>query len=338
VSEHSIGFLAIIGSPRLSGRFKKERSMVFGESPLKDLYRSLVWGPYRQLCGQVPLGWELRLNRTLGRSVHVFARGKRERLRKNLGRAFPGTTDFDPITRACFQTHFAEQYISWSFARINAETAAHYLEVSGIERLNALREQGRGVVLVHPHMGPAQLPLCVLAHLDYPMHQVGGGGVSHELSEKGRACEALRHRLEGDIPAEIWDGGEYLRPLVRKLREGAFVMTAMDGTGGGREMGRRSSQQVCGQKMYMPVGAAWLALQSGAALIPLHTHYVGNATAPYRTVIHAEIELERDVKTRDALEDAAQKLSLTLERLLLQHPGDWHFWDEFAPGRFLEAE
>lgn len=309
--------------------------MVFDESPLKDLYRQVVWGPYRQLCGQMPAVREIQSNRILGRAVHALSRGKRARLQKNLMRAFPGTSSFSSITRACFQTHFAEQYISWSFARLGPDTVDEYLEIAGLDLLEALQAEGRGVVLVHPHMGLAQLPLCVLAHRGFDMHQVGGGGVSHVLSPRGQACEATRHELEGEIPATIWDGAGYLRPLVRALKQGAVVMSAMDGTGGGKELGRRSIQQVCGQKMYIPVGAAWLALQSGAALVPLHTHYVGGGGAPYRTVIHPEISLERDWKTGEALEDAAAKIALILERLLLLHPGDWHFWDEFQPGRFL---
>lgn len=309
--------------------------MVFDESPLKDLYRSVVWGPYRQLCGQMPAARELHSNRFLGRAVHSISRGKRSRLRENLQRAFPGTSSFSRITKACFQTHFAEQYVSWSFSRLGPETADSYLEIEGLGILEALQTEGRGVVLVHPHMGLAQLPLCVLAHRGFDMHQVGGGGVSHVMSARGKACEATRHELEKGIPATIWDGTGYLRPLLRELRKGAVVMSAMDGTGGGRELGRRSVQQVCGQQMYIPVGAAWLALKSGAALVPLHTHFIGGAGAPYRTVIHPEISLERDWETHEALEDAAQKTALILERLLLCHPGDWHFWDEFQPGRFL---
>jgi KDO2-lipid IV(A) lauroyltransferase len=309
--------------------------MVFDETPLKDVYRRLVWGPYRQFCGQIPLGREVQSNRILGRAVHSFSRKKRARLKANLKRALPGTTDFSAITRACFQTHFAEQYVAWSFARIRPETTEAYLQIVGLERLKDLQAAGRGVVLVHPHMGLAQLPLCVLAHKGFPMHQVGGGGVAHALSPRGQACESTRHALEQDIPATIWDGGGYLRPLLRKLEQGEMVMSAMDGTGGGREMGRRSVQKVCGQSMYLPVGAAWLALRSGAALVPLHTHYDPDSNASYRTVIHEEIPLERDWETAEALEDAAQKIALILERLLLRHPGDWHFWDEFQPGRFL---
>ncbi|MEC7240495.1 MAG: hypothetical protein VXW32_04600 [Myxococcota bacterium] len=311
--------------------------MVFGESRLKDVYRQVVWGPYRQLCGVLPPGWEVRSNRLLGRGAHAFSRGKRKRLRTNLRRALPGTASFDAITRACFETHFAEQYISWSFERIEPSTAGAYLEIEGLDSLQELKNAGRGVVLVHPHMGAAQLPLCVLGHLGFDMHQVGGGGVAHEMSERGKACEAMRHRLEEGIPATIWDGQSYLRPLIRALESGAFVLTALDGTGGGRELGRRMTQKVCGQPMRLPVGSAWLALASGAALVPLHTHYSGGSGAPFRSVIGAEIPLDRSAPRKEALQSAAEALSLFMERVLTQHPGDWHFWDEFEPGRFLEG-
>ena len=54
--------------------------------------------------------------------------------------------------------------------------------------LEELRNEGRGTVLVHPHMGPAQLPLCVLGHMGFRA-QVGGGGVAHEMSTRRKACE-----------------------------------------------------------------------------------------------------------------------------------------------------
>ena len=310
--------------------------MVFGESRLKDVYRQVVWGPYRRFCGILPPGWELRSNRFLGTGVHALSSGKRERLRTNLRRALPGTSSYSAITRACFQTHFMEQYISWSFSRIGRDTAGSYLEIEGLEVLERLKEEGRGAVLVHPHMGAAQLPLCVLGHLGFEMHQVGGGGVAHEMSERGKACEAMRHRLEEGIPATIWDGQNYLRPLIRALDRGAFVLTALDGTGGGQELGRRITQKVCGQPMRLPVGSAWLALASGAALLPLHTYYIGGRGAPFRSVVGSEIPLDREAPRREALSSAAEALSLFMERVLTQHPGDWHFWDEFEPGRFLE--
>jgi KDO2-lipid IV(A) lauroyltransferase len=130
--------------------------MVFDESPLKDLYRLVVWGPYRRaICG-LPHGVELRVNRLLGRGVALGARGKKARVVENLKRAFPKSSDLAGIATGTFSTHFMEQYVSWSFGRIDLETHGKYLEIRGLEHLERAAAEGGGVVLMHPHMGPAR--------------------------------------------------------------------------------------------------------------------------------------------------------------------------------------
>jgi lauroyl/myristoyl acyltransferase len=300
--------------------------VVFDESPLKDLYRRLVWGPYRRGLGRLPAGTELRLNRGLGGLVSLGARGKRERVRRNMARAFGEDPRLDAWVRQTFQTHFADQYVSWTFARIAGGEAGSYLDLQGRDELDRVLERGRGAVLMHPHMGPAQLPLCVLGAQGYAVNQVGGGGVAHDLSAQGRKAAELRARLEQDIPGRIWDGGGYIRPVLRALKDNEVVLSAVDGTGGGRELGRRFERRVLGQVMRVPVGAVFLAMKTGAALLPLHT-FLG--PRGYRSVIGPELKAPAD------LEEAADLVALQLDRWLRCHPGEWHFWDEFEPGRFL---
>ncbi|MED5370017.1 MAG: hypothetical protein VX899_03300 [Myxococcota bacterium] len=307
--------------------------LVFGESPIKDLYRKVIWGPYREALGRLPAGWELRANRRLGQLAAVGARGKGAQLRRNLARAFPGR-DLDPIVRQVFETHFVDQYISWTFARIAAGQGSAYLEIRGLEHLEAARAQGRGAVLIHPHMGPAQLPLCELGARGVPVLQVGGGGVEGPISAEGARVTALRHALEKDIPGQILDGGGYVRPVLRALADNQVVLTACDGTGGGKEMGRRIPKAVLGQRMRLPVGGVWFALKSGAPLLTLVTHREAKG---WVSEIGAPLPLDRSLPTKAALDQGAEFIAEFLGRCLHQWPGDWHFWDEFEPGRFLEA-
>ena len=197
--------------------------MVFGESPLKDVYRRVVWGPYRRSLGRLPAGTELRANRLLGRVAFRFAPGQRERVVRNLRRAFPERGDLDALAEKVFENHFADQYVSWTFARIAAGEGASYTRLDGREHLDAALQRG-GVVLMHPHMGCAQLPLCLLGALGYAVNQVGGGGVEGSISQEGKRVTDLRHRLEQDLPARIWDGRQ-LRPLIRALEAGEIVAT-----------------------------------------------------------------------------------------------------------------
>lgn len=293
-----------------------------------------MWGPYRRAVLGLPPSYELRFNRALGAFMAGTQRGAFARILRNLERAFPERSDLSEIAVQAFETHFANQYLPFSFGRMRLENAASYLRIEGMERLDRALAQGRGVVLAHPHMGPAQLPLCVLGLMGYPMHQVGGGEVTG-LSESGRRYAEFRHHLERDLPARIHDGKGFIRPVLRALAGGGVVMTTCDGTGGGEELGRRLVRNVLGQPMKLPVGALYLALRSGAPILMLHTFRSLSAGPVCVTRISGELRFPRDSSLAQGIDAGLDQVARSLDRVLRYHPGDWHFWDQYEPGCFL---
>lgn len=308
--------------------------MVFGESPLKDVYRRLVWGPWRELLERSPWGWEYRVNRRLGEAAGLVARGKRAMVLKNLRRAFPERQDLEAVAVQTFATHFVNQYASFAFGRIDAQNWKHYLRFEGLSALESARDAGEGVVLMHPHMGPAQLPLCVLGVLGYRVHQIGGGEPQVERSETGRWAVAERHRLEARMQVQLHDGHGYLRGLLRALKAGDLVLNAGDGTGGGQEMGRRYERRVLGQRMRLPVGAFYLAKRGNARLHGLYTVRDPEDPRRYLSVIGPQMKLAEGT-LNVVLEDGADQTAAFLEEVLGRFPGEWHFWDDFRPGGLL---
>lgn len=308
--------------------------MVIGESPWKDLYRRAVWGPWRATLERLPPGRDYQLNRRLGVLAGRAARKKRAEVRANLERAFPGRADLDTIAREAFGAHFVNQYASFAFGRITDGNWAEYLRFDGLERLYASRARG-GVILLHPHMGPAQLPLCVLGAMGMPLHQIGGGEVAVEKSAVGEWASETRDRLERRMPVTLHDGAGFLRGVLRALSDGGVVLTACDGTGGGRELGRRLERSVLGQRMRVPVGAFYLAWRAG---VPIHTLYtIVDPRCPKRhiSVIGEAVPVVRDGTMEEALEAGADFTSAWLTLLLSRHPAEWHFWDQFKPGGVL---
>jgi lauroyl/myristoyl acyltransferase len=79
----------------------------------------------------------------------------------------------------------------------------------------------------------------------------------------------------------------------------------------------------------------YLALRSGAALLPLVTFYQPGKEADYVTQIGQPLALDRSAALDEALEQGASLVAAELEAQLRAHPADWHFWDEFQPGRFV---
>lgn len=304
--------------------------MVVGESPAKDLYRRVVWGPWRQALERGPYGFEYVANRGLGLAAGRFSRGTRAHVEANLRRAFPERRDLATIARRTFAAHFANQYASFAFGRITAENWRRYLTWEGFGHVEAARAAGQGLVLVHPHMGPAQLPLCVLGAMGLPVHQIGGGEPVVEKSETGRWASELRSTLERRMPVTLHDGTGYLRKVLRALQNGEIVLTACDGTGGGKELGRRLVRDVLGHPMGVPVGGIWLAARAGARVHPLHVVPDG---LRHRAIVGDRIELPSDPDA--ALEVGADATAAFLTRVLSEHPAEWHFWDAFEPGGLL---
>jgi lauroyl/myristoyl acyltransferase len=305
--------------------------VVIGETPLRDAYRLLAWGPWRWALERSPPGWEVQASRHLGRIAGALPGSTRALVRTNLARAFPDAPAhaLDRLARATFAAHFANQQASFSFARMRPETETRYLRWVGLAHLEAARAEGVGVVLVHPHMGPAQLPLCALGARGIPVHQIGGGEVALERSRVGRWASTRRAALEQRLPATLHDGKRYLRAVVRALHAGEVVFTAGDGTGGGHELGRRAVGDVMGQRMRLPLAPVWLATHGRARLHPLHCYAEGSR---HVAVIGPRMAVP-EVPDSDVSELAAW-----LDVVLRAHPQDWLLWDAFAPGQLLEDD
>lgn len=296
--------------------------MRFGESPLKDAYRLVVWGPGRVSMERAPPPWELRASRGLGRVAGATLRARRRRLEATLTDALGDRELARAAAREAFATHFANQYVGFSFGKVTRETAGRYLVFDGLEYLERARARGRGVVVAHPHMGLPQLPLHVLGLRGVPVHQVGGGHPEVPLSPVGRWAARTRDRLEDRIAATLHDGGNYVRPVLRALQAGEVVFTACDGTGGGTELGRRQRHTVLGRGYALPVFPGWLAERSGAEVVTLVCHGHGTRQrAELRPVEGAVLE----------------RIAGRLDGWLRTWPGQWHAWDSWhgGPGGLL---
>lgn len=315
--------------------------MIVGEHPLKDLYREALWGPGRRLLEALPAPLEQQMVRAGGRVAVEILAHRRAALLENLRRAFPEASlgELSRVAAAAFQAHLANQYISFSFDKCDLRHWERYLRFEGLARLQQAWARGRGVVLAHPHMGPAQLPLHVLGLLGWPMHQIGGGRVTAvQLSPAGQRAAETRRALERRMPVTLHDGRRFLRPVLRALQKGEVLMTACDATGGGEELGRRFSRSLLSQPWPMPVGPVWLAWRSGAPLLTVVTHRGDRGGPPWVAEIGEEVVFPRDHGREAALEAGVDALARHLEDWLRRWPGDWLFWDAFHPGALLAEQ
>ncbi len=192
---------------------------------------------------------------------------------------------------------------------------------------------GRGVILALPHMGNYDLAGAWLI-------ATGAGSVT-----------AVAERLQ---PESVYDRfvafreglGMQVLPasggtcstfgiLAQRLRAGHVVglVCDRDVTGRGMEV------EFFGEKARMMGGAAALAVQTGAALMPVILWFEGDQWGAH---VHAEIPVPADGDGEQKAAGMMQEVARLFEAGIRAHPQDWHmlqrvFVADLDPGRLRRA-
>jgi lauroyl/myristoyl acyltransferase len=123
--------------------------------------------------------------------------------------------------------------------------------------------------------------------------------------------------------------------LAQRLRAGGMVCLPADRdvTGGGIEV------EFFGQKARMMGGAAALAVQTGAALLPAVLWFEGRGWGVH---IYPEVPVPAEGSRRDKIAAMTQQMARNFEEGIAAHPEDWHmlqrvFAEDFDPARLPPA-
>lgn len=301
---------------------------------MDDAVRLAIWYPYRWAVSFMPPARELLLSHGLAQMLSQIDREEYRRVRQNLSRVFPGRLDVRALAQEFLVRRVESQLLTISFDRLNRTTLSYYLSLEGLSWLDEALSRGKGAILAFPHFGPTLLPLFGLGLLGYKLVQIASPDAPDRATPAAMAAWHVRRYLEGLAPASVVSARSYLRPTLRKLAENQVVLLAYDGTGGGSELGRRVPATLLGHPVQFPVGALYLALRSGAPLLPIITLPEGDGMA-WKTRISPALDLQWSGGLRDTLHLHAQTLAQILESYIKDWPAHWQLWPEFEPGRLL---
>lgn len=299
--------------------------MIIKETVARDFLRLIVWYPIRWLISVMPISSGFAFMRLMGDIHYHLSRNKRRLISDNLNSAFGGKAPLGDIplrTRRYFRNHYINQLQIFLFPRLNRGNIENYHSFEGLEHVEAALQKGKGCILIHPHFGPAQLPLCSFGIMGYPVMQLGLP-TDEGLSYIGRKVAfRLRMKYESKIPARILPADSFLRPIFDWLKSNKLLMITGDGAGGGKFIGKFIPIEFFGKNVQFPVGAVNLATRTGAPLLPM---FIIETNGTYKTIIHSPIKYEG--KSQSAV--IAEFVRL-LEDYCSVAPHLWHFWDEFA--------
>jgi len=301
------------------------------------MLRLVVWYPLRWILQILPVAWGFRILRFMGKLHFLAAAPANSPLLDNPAPIIPEKKWRKQALKQYFINHYCDQLFILIAPKFTKKTISTHVEIQGLENLDNALDHGKGVVLVHGHLGPAHLPLVVLSILGYQMNQIGN------LSDKGlswigkNVAFRLRMAYEKKIPAPIVKAGSFLRPVFRALNNNEVVMLTGDGTGRDKKYGLYHEFVFFNQSMKFPIGPAGLSEKTGAVLLPL---FVRPGTGRlYSIVIEKPLTPDNPTPNRKNLTnvlDLTQNFIRLFEDKVREFPGYWHFLDRFSPGQLIE--
>src|ERR1051326_7038328 len=197
---------------------------------------------------------------------------------------------------------------------ISTERIVADMRCDGEERLHAALASGRGAVLPLPHMG----------NWDHAGAWIIARGVPRLTTVADRLkAESLARRFfafREELGFEVLPatgGMQRFGVLAQRLRAGGLVCPPADRavTGGGIEV------DFFGEKARMMGGAAALAVQTGAALMPVTLWFDGPLWGAHS---HEEIPVPAEGTRREKIAAMTQQVARVFEAGIAEHPEDWH--------------
>jgi phosphatidylinositol dimannoside acyltransferase len=176
-------------------------------------------------------------------------------------------------------------------------------------------KNGRGVIYALPHMGDfEQAGRWVIL--------VGAGSlatIAERLKPEAVFQKWLAFRQGLGMEVVPTTGGPHpFGVMAQRLRQGKLVCIVAD-----RDLSDTGVEvEFLGEKALFPAGPAMLAVQTGAALMPVCCWFVGETE--WAAHIHDEIPVPAEGTRREKGAVMTQALARVFEQGILEHPGDWH--------------
>ncbi|MGH3319956.1 MAG: phosphatidylinositol mannoside acyltransferase [Streptosporangiaceae bacterium] len=241
-------------------------------------------------------------------------RGVRQ-LEANLRRVVASPeSELPRLTRAAVRSYLRYWMEVFRLSVMDHDRLLSEFHVRDVERLWSTLRLGGGVILALPHMGNWEHAGAWVAASGYPFTTVAERLRPESLFDR---FVAFRESLGMEVLPLTGGNGHVFETLARRLRSGRLVclLSDRDLTSTGVEV------KFFSEAARMPAGPAALALETGAALLPVTLWYEGEHWAAR---IHEEVEAPREGSREEKVAAMTQTLALAFEEGIAAHPCDWH--------------
>ncbi|MQA85406.1 MAG: phosphatidylinositol mannoside acyltransferase [Streptosporangiales bacterium] len=245
-------------------------------------------------------------------------RGKGVRqLEANLARVVGPDADGNGLrrlSRAVMRSYSRYWLEVFRLPAMGSERILSGMRIQGVEDVFANLRAGRGVVLALPHMGNYDHAGAWIVLSGAPFTTVVQRLRPESLFDR---FVAFRESLGMEVIALTGGERDVFGQLARRLRSGGLVCLVADRdiTASGVEV------EFFGEPARMPAGPALLAMQTGAALMPVTLWYEGDC---WGVRVHEEVPVPAEGDRKQKVAAVTQALARVFEAGIAEHPQNWH--------------
>lgn len=274
-----------------------------------------------------PRWWQRIQNRVVASVVFAVWRRMRRILQHNLAVVFNRPPDDPAVRKAARMTFVNYGLYLLDYTRINRLNKYVVPEQSGEKYMQRALADGRGAILITPHLGNWELGGVTFALRGHPIHAL-------TLNDPEVEVQDFRDRMRASLGIETVhiDPDNYgtIIKLARLLGENQVIAMLGDRWEGGKKV----AVKFFNKKVFFPTGAAALAMATGAPIIPAYT--VLQANGRYLAWMEAPIYVKRESgKTAlTVFSEKTQEIAAQFEKAIVRYPDQWYqffdYWKHYA--------
>lgn len=265
------------------------------------------------VAGWLPEGVVRGAGERAGRFAFEHARRRREMSIRHVARAIGSEHEVEETAREAFGAYgryWAEAF--WVRPR-RVPAILDHIDREGVERAEAARDAGTGMIFALPHIGNWEV----------------AGAVAHDIGlELVAVAEALPDNdvvdwfvdIRGQLGIDVVLANEpgIMGELGQALDRGAAVALVMDRnvTDGGVDV------EFFGEHTSMPAGAATLALRHDVPVFPVAAYF--KKGRGHVLVVEEAVEMPMSGRFQDRIVEGTQRVAQALEALIRRAPEQWH--------------
>lgn len=274
---------------------------------LVSLVKSLIW-----ISSWMPRSWLHFIFSGLGRMAYALVKGERRKTISNIKIGYPEKSDEEcrVFAKEVF-VNLGKNYadLAKGLSIKSKEQYRRIIRIEGEEHFQKAFDKGKGVIALGCHLGAFEL-YGTYCGLHYP-----AVGVGARLKNESLDRLLVENRTSRGI--DYTHRGENTLKMVRALKQGKVVIMLIDQD---TDKVKNVFVDFYGKKAATPIGAALLAIKTGASVVPMAMSLQDGKQV---LTIKPEISLELSGDEEKDIQVNTQRFSDSLEDFIQEYPTQW---------------